>query len=172
MYDQWFPPDWSYKCCVKFSPSNSSNLPSAGPFPYFNLILAGPARTQTVIDLTVTYSFAARYSWFSTAWSALSTTQTVLHCCVVHRLQLIDISIASSWVYSTAESVPDLGAWRIICTALRRLVAARCTHRPNCATNCAECITTYRSLHGSRTSSTLLYRQHETTTQTLLHCMF
>ena len=54
MYDQWSPPDWSYKRCVKFSASNdSSKLPPAGPFPDFNLVLAGPARTQTV-DLTVT----------------------------------------------------------------------------------------------------------------------
>ena len=44
MYDQSSPLDWSKRCCVIFSASNSSNLPSAGPVPCFDLVLAGPAR--------------------------------------------------------------------------------------------------------------------------------
>ena len=33
MYNQWSPPDWSLKCCVKISASNSSKCPPPALFP-------------------------------------------------------------------------------------------------------------------------------------------
>ena len=77
--------DWARvtSIALKFSASNdSSNLTSAGPFPAdFNLVLAGPARTQTV-DLTVTLFRCTVLVVLNCMLSAVNNTDSAaLLCC-------------------------------------------------------------------------------------------